>query len=268
MRKRAKLMIYWDYELQTGVDQAISTKGLWDGYKEYNETEKLLLFLKQNKIKCTFAILGICAEKGRLPYNSQSQIKKIAELGHEIASHTYGHEYIPDLDKKQLRETLQKSKEILEKVSGRTVTSFTAPHNMPADFCGFSLDIKKRKRISKLSLPTLYKILASLGYKTYRNNKFTPFTNKIFQSFRSFYPQLKYHISHFNLNCPDGFGAASRQVVDHAVKKGGVAVVCAHPWALNFPGSQSWDSFKLFVKYIKSLEQEQKLEITTPCSFL
>ena len=174
MKKKGKLLIYWDYELQTGADQAISTKGLWDGRKDYDETKKLLLFLKDKKIKCTFAVIGVCAEKGKLPYHSQNQIKQIAKMGHEVASHSYKHEYIPELNKKQLRETLRKSKELLENSCGKKVVSFVPPHNMPAEVYGLSIDIKKKKKLSKISLKVLYKTLASLGYKTYRNQKLCP----------------------------------------------------------------------------------------------
>jgi peptidoglycan/xylan/chitin deacetylase (PgdA/CDA1 family) len=263
MPKKAKLLIYWDYELQTGANQAISTKGKWNGFDDYNATKDLLKILKNHNIKSTFAIVGVCAKSNTLPYSSIKQIEQIAKDGHAIASHTMNHEYLPDLTIKQIIQTLKQSKQILEKITNKKVTSFVPPHNQPAYFHGLTLETKKKLALSKITLNKLSKILKKLGYKTYRNNYLTPFQTKILKIAKSHKPFYKNNIKFYNLNCSDGFGKDAKEVVKHAIKTKSTAVVIAHPWALNFPGNQSKEMFLKFIEFIKRLEEKGLLEITT-----
>lgn len=95
----------------------------WDNLEwrfEYNTRTLLELFCKKG-IKTTFFILGWNAK--RLP----SLVKEIADLGHEIASHGYGHELCPALGRNALREDLMKSGNILEDITGRRVRGYRAP---------------------------------------------------------------------------------------------------------------------------------------------
>ena len=101
-----KLVIYWDYELQTGADQAISTKGKWDGNDDYKQTEKLLNVLNERGIKSTFAVVGICGLNGELPYHSPEQIKKMSDFGHDVGSHTFNHEYLPGISLEDLKTSI------------------------------------------------------------------------------------------------------------------------------------------------------------------
>lgn len=266
--KIGKLLIYWDYELQTGADQAISTKGKWNGNDDYEQTELLLSLLKEYGLQTTFAVVGFCAEKGDLPYHAPNQIKRIFEQGHEIASHSYKHEYIPWLTLTELRRTLVKSKQILEELTGQKVFSFTAPHNQPVNFHGLALEFKKRIGLSKVSLGRLYDLLSQAGYRTHRDNYWTPVNNKLFGRFRSFPMGFKGNLRLFRLNCSDGFGRQTRQVVNHAVKTRQIAVICGHPWALKFKGDQSMSCLIGFLEWVKKLEQNKKLIITTPRALL
>ena len=81
----------------------------------------LELFLKHN-IKATFFILGWVAERNPL------MIKRIFDNGHEIASHGYGHRISGSLQNGLLREDIQKSKHILEDLTGIPITGYRAPN--------------------------------------------------------------------------------------------------------------------------------------------
>lgn len=59
---------------------------------------------------------------------TESQIRKLAELGHEIGSHTLTHSNLPYLNDQDLSEELKNSKKILEDITGKPVTSLSFPH--------------------------------------------------------------------------------------------------------------------------------------------
>lgn len=81
----------------------------------------LELFLKHN-VQATFFILGWVAERNPL------MIKRIFDNGHEIASHGYGHKISGSLQNGLLREDIQKSKHILEDLTGIPITGYRAPN--------------------------------------------------------------------------------------------------------------------------------------------
>ena len=81
----------------------------------------LELFLKHN-VQATFFILGWVAERNPL------MIKRIFDNGHEIASHGYGHRISGSLQNGLLREDIQKSKHILEDLTGIPITGYRAPN--------------------------------------------------------------------------------------------------------------------------------------------
>ncbi len=84
-------------------------------------TEKILELLLKKEIKATFFILGCVAEKyPRL-------VSKISHLGHEVATHGYGHELVYKQGKDQFREDLRKSILILEDITGRKILGYRAP---------------------------------------------------------------------------------------------------------------------------------------------
>ena len=86
-----------------------------------NSTLRLLDLLEQYDQKATFFTLGNVAAK------HPELIRKIADGGHEIASHGYNHHSIFNLSPKQVREDVGSSVKILEDISGKKVIGFRAP---------------------------------------------------------------------------------------------------------------------------------------------
>jgi len=82
--------------------------------------EKLLEILNGKKVRATFFITSFFAEK------KSDQIKKIAKLGHEIASHSHCHYYRGN-NKLNITDDIRRSKEILEKIIGRKIRGFRSP---------------------------------------------------------------------------------------------------------------------------------------------
>jgi polysaccharide deacetylase family protein (PEP-CTERM system associated) len=84
-------------------------------------TEKTLAILAENGCHATFFTLGSVAEQfPRL-------IRRVADAGHEIACHSFGHRQVFSLSPEQFREDTRHAKQLLEDASGRFVRGYRAP---------------------------------------------------------------------------------------------------------------------------------------------
>ncbi|HEY0872597.1 MAG TPA: XrtA system polysaccharide deacetylase [Vicinamibacterales bacterium] len=84
-------------------------------------TDRLLAIFADAGLKGTFFVLGWVAE--RYP----QLVRRIAEAGHEIASHGYAHRLVYDLTPSMFREDIRRSKAVIEEASGRVVAGYRAP---------------------------------------------------------------------------------------------------------------------------------------------
>lgn len=87
-----------------------------------DNTLRLLDLLDEHKHKATFFTLGNIAE--RYP----ELVKKIAESGHEVASHGFNHSSIFNLTPKQVKEEVGSSVKLLEDITGKKIIGFRAPN--------------------------------------------------------------------------------------------------------------------------------------------
>jgi polysaccharide deacetylase family protein (PEP-CTERM system associated) len=86
-----------------------------------SSTMKVLEALASHSVLGTFFVLGVAAEK------APHVIKAIADAGHEIQSHGYGHRSNLELDAAALREDLTRAKKILEDLVGSEICAYRAP---------------------------------------------------------------------------------------------------------------------------------------------
>ena len=95
----------------------------WSKYNSrvVENTEKILKLFEKYNVNATFFVLGYIAEK------FPALIKKISDLGHEISSHTYSHIDLRKVSKEEFKEDFFKSKNILEKITGKKIEVFRAP---------------------------------------------------------------------------------------------------------------------------------------------
>lgn len=95
----------------------------WDSLPSRVESsiETVLQLFAQADVNATFFTLGWIAER------HPRMIRRIAEAGHEIASHGYAHAKITDQDEAEFREDVSRAKGILEDVSGQAVSGYRAP---------------------------------------------------------------------------------------------------------------------------------------------
>ena len=84
-------------------------------------TERLLEIFVEYEVRATFFVLGWVAE--RFP----KLVDRIASLGHEVASHGYGHRLVYDQTPRTFREDVRRAKALLEAASGLPVDGYRAP---------------------------------------------------------------------------------------------------------------------------------------------
>lgn len=84
-------------------------------------TTRILELLEAHGARATFFILGWVGER------HPGLVRRIAEAGHEIASHGYGHELVYSLSEAAFRADVERSKKSLEDVTGARVVGYRAP---------------------------------------------------------------------------------------------------------------------------------------------
>jgi polysaccharide deacetylase family protein (PEP-CTERM system associated) len=84
--------------------------------------DKILLLLKRYNAQATFFVLTSIVEK------NPDLIKKIADLGHEIASHGNNHELISAMNPDDFKKDLIEAKQLIKKITGQNDIGFRAPN--------------------------------------------------------------------------------------------------------------------------------------------
>ena len=82
---------------------------------------RILELLETHKAAATFFVLGWIAER------HPDLVRSISGAGHDVASHGWGHRRVTTLDPAQFRESVRRSKELLEDLTGRPVRGYRAP---------------------------------------------------------------------------------------------------------------------------------------------
>ncbi len=82
---------------------------------------RLLEILARHRIRATFFVLGWVAERNR------PVIRRLADAGHEVASHGYGHQHLSRLTPESFRQDISRSIAVLEDCTGKAVLGYRAP---------------------------------------------------------------------------------------------------------------------------------------------
>lgn len=100
-----------------------SVQNEWQRYSARLESsvDKILCLFKQHNIQATFFTVGILADSAPL------LIKKIADAGHELASHGFAHRRIFDMSPEEFEKDLVRSKIAIEKAAGKKIFGYRAP---------------------------------------------------------------------------------------------------------------------------------------------
>jgi polysaccharide deacetylase family protein (PEP-CTERM system associated) len=97
--------------------------------------DRIAGLLAQTGNRATFFWLGWCAE--RYP----QWVKRLADAGHEIACHGYGHRALDRLTPDEFRDEVRRTRVLLEGLSGRPVRGFRAPSLSLGPTTAWMLDV-------------------------------------------------------------------------------------------------------------------------------
>lgn len=128
---------------QVGAFENVISRDDWDSVscRVESNIDRILDLFDEAGIKSTFFTLGWMAERHPI------MIRRIADKGHELASHGYDHARVFTLDRATFAEDIAKAQKLIEDASGQKVSGYRAP--------SFSID--KRN-------PWAFEVLAEQGY--------------------------------------------------------------------------------------------------------
>jgi len=95
----------------------------WEGFESRvgAQTALLLDLMARHEARATFFVLGWLAER------QPELIQAIARAGHAIASHGWDHVRVTHQTPHQFRDSVRRSKRVLEEITGAAVEGFRAP---------------------------------------------------------------------------------------------------------------------------------------------
>jgi polysaccharide deacetylase family protein (PEP-CTERM system associated) len=86
-----------------------------------SNVDRILALLERHQTRATFFVLGWIAE--RCP----GLVARIADQGHEVASHGYGHRPLGTLTAGEIEADITRAKRVLEDITGQEVIGYRAP---------------------------------------------------------------------------------------------------------------------------------------------
>jgi polysaccharide deacetylase family sporulation protein PdaB len=85
-------------------------------------TDEILKVLNEKKVKATFFIMGLWAEK------NPAKADAIAQAGHEIANHSMQHTRYTDMMPQQIKEDVAKAREVIKQATGKDSVIVRMPY--------------------------------------------------------------------------------------------------------------------------------------------
>jgi polysaccharide deacetylase family protein (PEP-CTERM system associated) len=128
---------------QVGAFETVIARDAWERIPARVErnSEAVLALFAEAGVQGTFFTLGWVAER------HPALIRRIAEAGHELASHGWDHRRVFTLDRDRFRADIVRARAAIEDAAGQKVTGYRAP--------SFSIDART---------PWAHEVLAEEGY--------------------------------------------------------------------------------------------------------
>ena len=135
MKHAPSVLIIWDYDTAIGQVNASYPYNFHEALlqTEIENVDRILELGSTMGLQMTFACVGFAAEPGHFPYHVPEQLRRIRAASHEIASHSWRHEWFPFLEREQVRRSLARSKQALQTCLGEAdaVKGFVPPFSRP-----------------------------------------------------------------------------------------------------------------------------------------
>ena len=267
----SQLYIIWDFDAAIGQINSTYPYNYHEEllYKEIENVEKILKYVFDRKVPMIFAITGFSAEKGIFPFHFRDLIRKIYFEGHEIASHSWKHEWIPFLEQEQLVKSLKRSKMILEDCVGEKdiVKGFVPPFSRPMSWLtkgAFSLGDKALGPNFKCNdIQKIIPIVKNIGYEWMRVTYRTLF-EKINNLDKPSALKREWYDESGLLCIPNnyvGFDNKAIDVINLGIKNQRDIIISGHPSGLSRNGSENIKNFKSFIDFVIKKRDEKKIEI-------
>ncbi len=233
-----RVALSFDYDSPAGYRQSFHMRSFPMNADQLGADE-LARVLDGEGVKATFGIVAVAALDGEAPEHCPDQIRRLHRAGHEIASHSLTHRYLPSATLAELRGELAESRRVLEACIGASVRGFIPPFNRPMHFparLAFSptevFGLLGRGR-GRQSLPTLLREAASAGFMWSR----VSFSNKLHALEKRLH--LRKDTPRPNAfkqgglvaipNAMTGFGAPAKDLVRSRLAHGGAIALSGHP---------------------------------------
>lgn len=128
---------------QVGAFETVIARDAWETLPRRVErnTDAVLALFEEAGVKATFFTLGWVATR------HPALIRRIADAGHELASHGWDHKRVFTMSEAEFRDDLRRARDTIEQASGRKVGGYRAP--------SFSIDART---------PWAHPVLADEGY--------------------------------------------------------------------------------------------------------
>lgn len=266
-------LFFWDYDTQWGADRSRSQGGPKEwGHLEFECTERILELHAEYGIPACFAVVGAAAFPGPRPYHDPAQIRRIHEAGHEIASHSLHHEWLPGLSWRSLQETVGMSKEALEQCTGSEVVTFVPPFNQPFDYlAGLSFSWSERRETNgeRIDLAKLCRAVRENGYRfcriSYRSLPMR-LLERLYGRRLEGPVQLEQvaGLTCVRLNTEAGFDSEAIRLLKVCAEVGGIVVVYGHPHSLHAGNSQDESWLIPFLQCVQRLALQGSIQVKRP----
>lgn len=251
-----KLAISFDYDSPEGYRNSFGMQG-WQSDADQVGTDVLLRVLKEHGASATFGVVGRVALEGEAPEHCPDQVRRIHGDGHEVASHSMFHRFLPPMKRDELLEDASTSRKVLEHRIEAPVRGFIPPFNRPMHFPqrrAFSVSevfgFHGRGR-GRQSLGSMLRVLAQAGYGWSRvsfEDKLETLLRKagVRREIAPPQPFLFDNIVAIPLHAT-GFGEASTSLVRQYLRTGLTIAIYGHPNQALEPNDQSAEKLARFL---------------------
>lgn len=270
----AYVYIIWDYDTAIGQINASFPYNYHEERltEEIENVERILQLGAEFEVPMTFACVGFAAEPGCFPFHVPDQLRRIHSAGHEIASHSWRHEWFPYLQREQIVRSLRRSKLALETCLGvpGVVTGFVPPFSRPMSWYArgaFSLgDRVHGPWYPGASYGTLLPLVRECGYDWCRVSH-RPLWRRMTRHGRTWPPLDGGWSRHGGLTCVPhhhtGFDESARALVQTAQQCGGDVVLVGHPSGLSRGGAENVEHLRGLLRVLADGQSRGVLAVRT-----